>query len=123
MIIDLTDIPIGISFSERDLNLLRSGRIQSKILSMKDKYNFIIMPISIYNIIEHHSSFEHHHVNVTEGIFKVGSVFGYDCYVDMMILDNRIILSKDVQSMRNNKINAILGKESLLKDLEIDVIL
>ncbi len=124
MTIDLTKIPIGISFSERDINRLKSGLIQRSIFNMKEKYNFIIMPISVYNIIENHQKFESCHVDITDnGVFKVGNFCGYDCYVDMMILDNRIILSKDLQSMRDNKINSILGISSLVKDLEIDIIL
>jgi hypothetical protein len=60
---------------------------------------------------------------VNEGIFKVGDFCGYECYVDMFITDNRIIMSKDKQAMRDNKINSILGISDLEKDLEIDIII
>jgi hypothetical protein len=40
-----------------------------------------------------------------------------------MITDNTIVMSKDKQSMRDNKINSILGISDLEKDLKINVIL
>jgi hypothetical protein len=41
----------------------------------------------------------------------------------MFITDNRIIMSKDKQAMRENKINSILGISDLEKDLEINIII
>ncbi len=123
MVIDLSKIPIGVAETEREVYILKSAKMYKEINKMEKGYNFIIMPISVYNIIECHDRFEHCQVNVTDGIFKVGSLCGYDCYVDMMILDNRIIMSKDLQSMRDNKIDSILGIRELEKDLEIKILI
>jgi len=123
MLIDLNDIPIGIAETHRELYMLKSAKIYKEIKKMDKKHNFIIMPMSIYNILECHQYFEPCHVNMNEGIFKVGDFCGYECYVDMFITDNRIILSKDKQAMRDNKINSILGISDLEKDLEINIII
>ena len=123
MIIDLTNIPIGVAESYRDLYILKSAEMYKELNKMKKKYNFIIMPISVYNIIECHQYFEPCHINNNEVIFKVGNFCGYECYVDMFIKDNRVIMSHDKQAMRENKINSILGISDLEKDLEIEIII
>jgi hypothetical protein len=123
MIIDLTNVPIGVAESHRDLYTLKSAEMYKELNKMERKHNFIIMPISVYNVIECHQYFEPCNVNINEGIFKVGDFCGYECYIDMMITDNRIIMSKDIQSMRDNKINAILGLDKLDKDLDIKIII
>jgi hypothetical protein len=53
----------------------------------------------------------------------LGDFCGYECYVDMLLTEDRIIMSKDKQAMRENKINSILGIGDLEKDLEIDIII
>lgn len=123
MEIDLNDIPIGIAETHRELYMLKSAKIYKEIKKMDKKHNFIIMPMSVYNIIECHQYFEPCHIHTPEGIFKVGIFCGYECYVDMLLTDNRIIMSKDKQAMRENKINSILGISDLEKDLEIDIII
>ena len=123
MLIDLNDIPIGIAETHRELYILKSAKIYKEIKKMDKKHNFIIMPMSVYNIIECHQYFESCNVDVNEGIFKVGDFCGYECYVDMFITDNRIIMSKDKQALRDNKINSILGIGDLEKDLEINIII
>jgi hypothetical protein len=123
MIIDLTNVPIGVAETHRDLYILKSAEMYKELNKMERKHNFIIMPISVYNVIECHQYFEPCQVDIDEGIFKVGDFCGYECYVDMMITDNRIIMSKDIQSMRDNKINAILGLDKLDKDLDIKIVI
>jgi len=123
MIIDMSNIPIGVAESYRDLYILKSAEMYKELNKMKKKYNFIIMPISVYNIIECHQYFEPCHINNNEVIFKVGNFCGYECYVDMFIKDNRVIMSHDKQAMRENKINSILGISDLEKDLEIEIII
>ncbi len=123
MVIDLTNVPIGVAENHRDLYTLKSAEMYKELNKMERKHNFIIMPISVYNVIECHQYFEPCHVDINEGIFKVGDFCGYECYVDMMITDNRVIMSKDIQSMRDNKINAILGLDKLDKNLEIKIII
>lgn len=123
MEINLNDIPLGIAETHRDLYVLKSAIIYKEIKKMDKKHNFIIMPMSVYNIIECHQYFEPCHVNPNSGIFKVGDFCGYECYVDMLLTEDRIIMSKDKQAMRENKINSILGISDLEKNLEIDIII
>ena len=123
MIIDLSNIPLRVTETDKELYLLKSAKMWSEIKNMKKKHNFIIMPISVYNIIECHKSFDPCHVVMNDDVYKVGDFCGYECYVDLMITDNTIVMSKNKQSMRDNKINSILGISDLEKDLKINVIL
>lgn len=101
---------------------LKSSNIYNSLNKLSDSYNFIIMPMSIFNIIECDSRFSSCKIDNLVGIFKVGLFCEYDCYVDLYLTENKIILSNDLQHMRENKINAILGTAELIKDLNIDII-
>jgi len=122
MKIDLNNIPYGQIESEYEENRLKSSTIYNSLNKLNENYNFIIMPMSVFNILECDPRFSSCEINNPTGIFKVGIFCGYDCYVDLYLTDNRIILSKDLQRMRENKINAILGTDELIKDLNIDII-
>jgi hypothetical protein len=123
MEININNIPIGVAETHRELYMLKSALIYKEIRKMDKKHNFMIMPMSVYNIIECHQYFEPCHISPSDGIFKVGDFCGYECYVDMLLTEDRIIMSKDKQAMRENKINSILGISDLEKDLEIDIII
>jgi len=122
MEIDLNKITYGQIESEYDMNRLKSSVIYNSLNRLNENYNFIIMPMSVFNILECDTRFSSCEIGNPTGIFKVGIFCGYDCYVDLYLTDNRIILSKDLQRMRENKINAILGTDELIKDLNIDII-
>ena len=122
MEIDLNKITYGQIESEYEENRLKSSTIYNSLNRLNENYNFIIMPMSVFNILECDPRFSSCEIDNPTGIFKVGIFCGYDCYVDLYLTDNRIILSKDLQRMRENKINAILGTDELIKDLNIDII-
>jgi len=122
MEIDLNKITYGQIESEYDMNRLKSSVIYNSLNRLNENYNFIIMPMSVFNILECDTRFSSCEIDNPTGIFKVGIFCGYDCYVDLYLTDNRIILSKDLQRMRENKINAILGTGELINDLNIDII-
>jgi len=123
MKIDLNNIQLGQVETEYEMNRLKSSCIYNSVNKLNDDYNFIIMPMFVFNIIESDSRFSSCSITNPTNIFKVGSYCGYDCYVDMYITDNKIIMSKNLQGMRENKINAILGTDELIKDLDIDIII
>ena len=122
MEINLNNIRYGQIESDYDMNRLMSSNIYNNVNRFNENYNFIIMPMSIFNIIESDTRFLSCEIDNPTGIFKVGVWCGYDCYVDLYLTENKIILSKDIQRMRENKINAILGTDELIKDLNIDII-
>jgi hypothetical protein len=98
------------------------SNIYNDLREFNNSYNFIIMPMPVFNILECDRGFSSCEIggNPTN-IFKVGVWCGYDCYVDLFLTENKIILSRDIQHMRENKINSILGTDELIKDLNIDI--
>lgn len=81
-------------------------KINSK---MKNKYNYIIMPISVFNVLEMDNRFSSRiDRKLEKGIRRVGDWCGFACYIDMYLSDE-ILLSWDKQLYRENKIDAILN--------------
>jgi hypothetical protein len=87
------------------------------------EHNFMIIPMSIYNILECNPYFEHAHIEPSSnGITYVGIIYGFQCYLDMMCPPDTITLSYDKSVMRDNKIDAILNNEKLKEEIEITIL-
>ena len=61
MEIDLSKIPLGQLYCQNDMDRMKAGYIMRDINKLNDscdiKYNYMIIPMSVYNILEHHPSF------------------------------------------------------------------
>lgn len=81
------------------------------------KFNYIIMSVAIFNIIECHKAFHSPPTSsvddVLTGLTFVGILGEFNCYVDIYCPANELSVQYDKQISRNNKI------ESILNDLEI----
>lgn len=113
MEIDLTDIPTGYSESYMDEYRLKSGKLFKDINSinseMVKKYNYIIIPMSIYNIIECDDRFKPSPISAESNLRKVGSIGDIECYLDIYLPPDQIIISWDKQTARDVKIDNILN--------------
>lgn len=128
--IDLSKIPLGHSENYLDEYKLKSGRLITsinkinieRIFQKKTKYNYIIIPISIYNIIECSDLFRAYKYSETEdGLKKVGSVGEYEIYLDIYLPSNEIVLSWDKQTSRDIKINSILFSHDDSKERKVKI--
>jgi len=128
--IDLSKIPIGYSENYLDEYRLKSGRLITsinkinieRIMENKTKYNYIIVPISVYNIIECSDLFRSYKYSETEDDLKrVGTVGDYEIYLDIYLPSNEIILSWDKQTSRDIKINSILFSKGDSKEKRIKI--
>ncbi len=128
--IDLSKIPIGYSENWMDEYKLKSGRLITsinkinieRIMENKTKYNYIIVPISVYNIIECSDLFRSYKYSETEdGLKRVGTVGDYEIYLDIYLPSNEIILSWDKQTSRDIKINSILFSKDDSKEKRIKI--
>lgn len=79
---------------------------------MTKKYNYIVVPMSIYNILHESWLFISDYID-SEGIKKVGMLGEFEVYLDMYCESNTILLSWDKQTSRDIKL------ENLLNGLEI----
>ena len=89
----------------------------------------MIIPMSIYNILETNSSFVYPTndsfltTNKDEELLRfVGSIYGIEVYLDILSPSDSITLSYDKSIMRDNKIDAILNNEELKEEIEITVL-
>ena len=113
MIIDLSDIPVESVENYINEYQLKSSKIFKNINSinskMNKKYNYIIIPMSIYNIIECDIRFRP--TSTSEGVYlrKVGTIGDIEFYLDIYLPPDQIIVSWDKQTARDVKIDNILS--------------
>jgi hypothetical protein len=114
MEIDLRNLPLGQVDSLYDLDRMKAGYIMKDINKINDsceiKYNYMIIPMSVYNILEHHPSFLSKKITESEsdGLWNVGSIFGYECYLDMIMHTDQISIYYNKQIARDLKLDSIL---------------
>jgi hypothetical protein len=113
MEIDLTDIPIGYTENYVDEYKLKSSKLIKDINSinskMVKKYNYMIIPIYIYNIIEFDDRFKPSKINDIEVLRNVGSIGDVECYLDIYLPPDEIIMSWDKKTSRDVKLESILN--------------
>jgi len=135
MIIDLSK-DVNLSYAETSFELaqLKSNRLVKKITIQRNKtgQNFMIVPMSIYNILETNNYFRFNSLSnsnsirningMCEDLRHMGSINGIEVYLDLLSPSDTIILKYDKSIMRDNKIESILNGEQLKKEVEITVL-
>ena len=130
MIVDLNDTKnLDIAETDYEFRKLKSNKLMTEINKRKQEQNFMIIPMSIYNILETNSSFVYPTndsfltTNKDEELLRfVGSIYGIEVYLDILSPSDSITLSYDKSIMRDNKIDAILNNEELKEEIEITVL-
>ncbi len=126
MIINCNDIDIGISKSLNGLHKLKSNKLVKdlvEISNMEPKRSYMVTSMNVFNIIENHNNFEPRYLdkkNELTSINLVGSILGIDCYVDLYMKDDNILLYYDKQYARDLKIESILDGVPV-KDEKIEI--
>lgn len=129
MRIDCNEIPIGISENRFELQKLKSGKLVKDLMSinnkMEPKRNYMIVSMNVFNILECHDRFEYSKFGKKEigSLTLVGSIGGLDCYLDLNLKSNNILLYYNKQIARNLKLESILDDSDVIDDeIEIEVI-
>lgn len=114
MEIDLRNLPLGHVYSSYDLDRMKASLIMKDINKINEsceiKYNYMIIPMCIYNILEQHPAFLNKNITESEsdGLWNVGNIFGYECYLDMLMPADQISIYYNKQISRDLKIDSIL---------------
>lgn len=128
---DFTNIPQS-TFS---LNKLKAGKLVSELKNINEDYNpkrnFMIISMNVFNILEHHDRFEHKNLlgiafenKKDSKLYLVGRISGIDCYIDLNMMEDTILLSWDKQRAREIKLESLLNdSDKDLEQLKINVIL
>jgi len=133
MEIDLNDVPNGISETNYENMRLKSNKLIKEFQfyrnSKKIDHNFMIIPVSIFNIIECNHYFKHSHISdiihlgkIYPELLYVGDLLGFKCYLDITQPPDTITLSYDKSIIRDNKIESILNSEKLKQEIDITVL-
>lgn len=126
MEIDLSRMPLGQVDSLYDLDRMRAGYIMKDINNLNDsceiKYNYMIISMFVYNILEHHPAFLSKKIkdSDSDGLWNVGTIFGYECYLDMYMSPDQISVFYDKQITRDLKIDSILDGR-IIPDTKVDI--
>lgn len=126
MEIDLRKVGMGVEiYRYQEMNLKSSYllREMNRIsITMGENFNYIIIPISIYNMIENHELFVSRVTNpADEGLYHVGTWLEFEVYVDMLMQPNNILMRYDKQTRRDIRINKLLNDISGVEELTIEV--
>lgn len=128
MLIDLNK-DSNLSYAETSFEMaqLKSNKLIKEIVMQRNKtgQNFMIVPMSIYNILEANRSFQFAPLNSLmseDSLRHMGSINGIEVYLDLFSPSDTIILKYDKSIMRDNKIDALLNGENLKEEIEITVL-
>ena len=137
MTINCNNLNFGLDYyvpsSINEQNRLKSSKLVKELIDINEelehKRNYMIIPMNVFNLLELHDKFEN--CNLFESIipngdnlYLVGRIYNFDCYLDLHMMSDTILLHYDKQSMRDVKIESILNDKNLDSDaIKIDVIL
>jgi len=86
------------------------------------RYNYLIVPISVLNILEQDTRFTYIEFReVNSGLNKVGNFMWYEVYLDILMPPDEILIYCDKSILRDNKIDFLLSDIELIKEKRIIV--
>ena len=86
------------------------------------RYNYLIVPMSILNVLDQDSRFQYSPFGEVYGITKVGNFMWYEVYLDILMPGNEILIYCDKSIMRDNKIDFLLEDVELLREKRIQIV-
>ena len=86
-----------------------------------DRYNYLIVPISVLNILDQDNRFIYSPYSQINGITKVGNFMWYEVYLDILMPPTEILIYCDRSITRNNKIDFLLNDDELLKEKRVNI--
>jgi len=97
-------------------------KIINTLVVEDERFNYMIVPMHVFNALctSHifHSYFKNDEV---AGITEVGTFNGYKVFLDMYQKPDEILLSCDIASSRDYKINQILEGTEFIKEKRVKI--
>lgn len=128
--IGIEDLAGYIPSSLSEVSKIKASKLVRELNEISNKYepkrNFMVMSMNVFNTLEHHDKFEHLNLlgRKSDGVYLVGRVYEIDCYIDLHMMEDTIILSWDKQRARDLKLESLLNDSKKdLQQLKIDVII
>lgn len=84
-------------------------------IGMKHKYNYLIFPMSVYNVIEQSENFKTSNFDFqgNNELRLVGTLGDFICYLDIYLTSNQILVSWDKSTMREVKLENIFSNKKI----------
>jgi len=113
MVIDLSTISYSY-LSYKDEYKVKGNKLLTELnrmnIKMSTKHNYIIIPMTVYNILEYNDNFiSEVYSPKDDGPGLVGIIGEFKCYLDIHLPSNEIIVSWDKQTSRDVKLESILN--------------
>jgi hypothetical protein len=97
-------------------------KITNVMKQESERFNYIIVSMHVYNALcMSHAFNSYFGMEEIEGITEVGTINGYKVFLDMYQRPDEILLSCDVASSRNYKIEQILEGKEFLKEKRVKI--
>jgi hypothetical protein len=92
------------------------------VMKNEDKFNYIIISMHVYNALTMSHEFQSYFgMDEIDGITEVGTFNGYKVFLDMYQKPDEILLSCDIASSRNYKIEQILEGTEFIKEKRVKI--
>jgi len=112
MVIDISTTSYP-NLSYRDEYRVKGNKLLTELnrinIKMSVKHNYIIIPMTVYNILEFNDNFLSVKYESNDGPVLVGKIGEFECYLDIYLPPNEIIVSWDKQTSRDVKLESILN--------------
>ena len=112
MVIDISTTPYP-HLSYRDEYKVKGNKLLTELnrinIKMSTKHNYIIIPMTVYNILEFNDNFLSVKYESGDGPVLVGTIGEFKCYLDIYLPPNEILVSWDKQTSRDVKLESILN--------------
>lgn len=112
MVIDISTTSYP-NLSYRDEYRVKGNKLLTELnrinIKMSTKHNYIIIPMTVYNILEFNDNFLSVKYESGDGPVLVGTIGEFKCYLDIYLPPNEIIVSWDKQTSRDVKLESILN--------------
>jgi len=99
--------------SYRDEYKVKGNKLLTELnrinIKMSTKHNYIIIPMTVYNILEFNDNFLSVKYESGDGPVLVGTIGEFKCYLDIYLPPNEILVSWDKQTSRDVKLESILN--------------
>lgn len=121
MRIDLTNIGNGYALNAYEMMVLKGSHLHKGIVNANtNDFNYLIISMSVFNAIDSHPMFTPwSDAKSIEGPYYVGRLGTFECYVDLHLPPNTILMQYDKQVSRDKKIDTILNDVDVLTEVEI----
>lgn len=124
MKINLTNVGNGYVLDNYEMMILKGSHIHKGIIKANhdtnSSFNYLVISMNVFNALDAHPMFTSwSDAKYIDGPYYVGRFGTFECYVDLYLPPNTILMQYDKQIARDNKIDNILNDVDVLNEVEI----